>query len=85
MNKSILFAIFFAAVALNQVLAHDTQSEHIKILTDVNFNNHVKNDGSKWFIMFFAPWCGHCKRALPAWKDFAEKSTGKVNVATVDW
>lgn len=55
-------------------------------LTDANFNNYVlANDTNPWLIMFYAPWCPHCKNAMPALADFSNNAYGKTNVGLVDW
>ena len=35
------------------------------------FDKKVK-DGSHWLIMFYAPWCAHCKRLKPVFEQIAE-------------
>ena len=37
-----------------------------------------------WFIKFYAPWCGHCKRMEPVWTELYQRNKGKFNVAKVD-
>ena len=39
-------------------------------LTSNDFEDHISK--SHHFIMFYAPWCGHCKRLEPVWEDLAK-------------
>nr|XP_002131987.1 thioredoxin domain-containing protein 5 [Ciona intestinalis] len=42
----------------------------------------------KHFIMFYAPWCGHCQRLKPVWENLAEEINGNseidISIAKVD-
>ncbi|ORX55239.1 hypothetical protein BCR36DRAFT_581283 [Piromyces finnis] len=51
-------------------------------LTDETFQDAI--DKSTWFIMFHAPWCGHCRRFAPTWEEFAAKMKNKMNIGKVD-
>jgi len=43
-----------------------------------------KTADDMWFIMFHAPWCGHCKQLSPTWNSVAYHLKGEVNVGKVD-
>ncbi|KAL0949845.1 hypothetical protein HGRIS_009879 [Hohenbuehelia grisea] len=51
-------------------------------LNNQNFET-ITNEGPT-FVKFFAPWCGHCKRLAPTWKQLARHMQGKLNVAEVN-
>jgi thiol-disulfide isomerase/thioredoxin len=35
-------------------------------------------------LIFYAPWCGHCKSAMPEFKKAVEQSNGKVKLINSD-
>ncbi|KAG5684013.1 hypothetical protein PVAND_013266 [Polypedilum vanderplanki] len=53
-------------------------------LSGDSFEQAIKEDVT--FIKFFAPWCGHCKRMIPAWHELAKKfiNDSKIKIAKVD-
>jgi len=55
-------------------------------LGESNFKDEVGS--GPHLIMFFAPWCGHCKRLAPTWEELATKynkaEEKEVTIAKVD-
>jgi len=54
-------------------------------LTDESFQKSLKNKKHS-IVMFYAPWCGHCKAFKPAYQEAAEelKENKKMKLAAVD-
>merc|ERR1712216_324971 len=52
-------------------------------LTDADFEVSIAN-GKTWVVMFYAPWCGHCKSAsmssFPSILRFARNTKGETDV-----
>jgi thioredoxin 1 len=57
-------------------------SEKVKVFTDANFRDEVKN--GIVLVDFWATWCAPCRRIAPIVDQLAEEYTGKVTVAKVD-
>ncbi|CAH0558997.1 unnamed protein product [Brassicogethes aeneus] len=53
-------------------------------LTDNNFKDYVFNSNKSWMVVFYAPWCGHCKNLKPHWKKAANTFKNVVNFAGLD-
>ncbi len=88
---SLLLALAFSIAFTQEAAQAQTQapeghqlSPAVKILTDDNFNNHVTNT-TLWFVMFYAPWCPHCKHSMAPFDQYAQKFPDQINVGIVDW
>ncbi|KAK3766440.1 hypothetical protein RRG08_056114 [Elysia crispata] len=64
--------------------AAEEKADALVVLTDDNFEATVATGA--FFIKFFAPWCGHCKKLAPTWDELAETfaSHKQVSVAKID-
>ncbi|KAF6254016.1 thioredoxin-like protein [Scenedesmus sp. NREL 46B-D3] len=91
MAKHFLVAVLLiAAVFCHAAASEEEGKDVIKLINDKakpteDFETQTAS-GEVWFIKFFAPWCGHCKRLAPAWGELATafKDHETIKIAHVD-
>lgn len=80
MRTAVLLALI--AVACVSAFPFSANSGVVE-LTPKTLNNFL-NTHKPVFIMFYAPWCGHCRTAHPEWEKFAKGVKDVVRVGAVN-
>ncbi|KAK2578309.1 hypothetical protein KPH14_002584 [Odynerus spinipes] len=80
-KKQICFFLFM----LSQVSSGHEDDMHTVQYTKDTFLDEIKEKNN--FVMFYAPWCGHCQRLGPTWAQLAEmynEGDSNIKIAKVD-
>ena len=56
----------------------------VLLLDASNFDKTVVQSSENWMVLFFAPWCGHCKHFSPEYEKAAKNLKGLYNIAAVN-
>jgi len=90
-NKQIIFVFLLTLLFISDrlVYSQDLPNSDVIELTDANFIEtvHTKSKATDvWFIEFYTPWCGFCKKLAPIYEDLATKlkSHKDLKIARVD-
>jgi len=67
-------------------LPEDWNAKSVKVMVGSNFEEVAKDKEKDVFVMFYAPWCGHCQKIAPIWDELAEnlKDNTDVVIAKID-
>ncbi|KAJ8961632.1 hypothetical protein NQ314_005884 [Rhamnusium bicolor] len=79
----LLFLISIIPIFSN-IFAHEDDIHTFKYNTE-NFSDQVSKKNH--FVMFYAPWCGHCQRLAPTWEQLAEmlnEDDSNIKIGKVD-
>lgn len=61
-----------------------TDTQHVRHITDSEFESAVLQSAVPVFIDFWAPWCGPCRVVGPIIDELAEQYAGKVSVVKIN-
>jgi len=86
MNK-VIALVLVLVLSISCLLANEEGGSDVIVLNDETFDEAL-DAGGDWFIEFYAPWCGHCKKLAPIWDELATSAktfkVAKVNCQDED-
>lgn len=83
MNNYICYVILVCLISL---VSSDDYGDNAVAYSKESFDEAIAREDIL-FVMFYAPWCGHCKRLAPTWDDLAKEynvENRQITVGKVD-
>ncbi len=59
-------------------------TEHPVEVSDRTFSSEVLSFHGPVAVLFWAPWCGHCRRLLPVFDELASEFSGYIKFAKIE-
>mmetsp|Transcript_45726 Transcript_45726/g.138941 ORF Transcript_45726/g.138941 Transcript_45726/m.138941 type:complete len:457 (-) Transcript_45726:471-1841(-) len=79
------FGLLFTADAADGDGAAKNVHSTVQHLTEKNFDDALSDAANGfWFLKFYAPWCGHCKKMAPMLEQVAPFVKGKMAIGKID-
>ena len=84
-NVLSLAAAMLLLTVSSSALETGTPHSTVQPLTKEHFRQAIEDPANGlWFLKFYAPWCGHCKRMAPILEEVAPMVAGKMAIGTID-
>ena len=75
MSSSLIKTLLLATLLTLSYQFFDNDTKVVQLNQD-NFEKEVLKSKDLWLILFYAPWCGHCKRFHPEYEKAAKGLEG---------
>lgn len=84
LRKLALFGALFSTLVLAEFGEVEDPNSEVVVLSDGDFLAKVVEPREPYFVQFYAPWCGHCRRMNPAFEALAKMMKGETHIGKVD-
>ncbi|KAF2905585.1 hypothetical protein ILUMI_00591 [Ignelater luminosus] len=58
--------------------------KHVKELTERNFDDTVLASKESWLVVFYSPFCKHCKQLATQWSNIVSSLKDKIKLGSID-